>query len=64
MEIIIEICWVIFSLIFSFIINYVYAKVNKKKCKISSYLIILAVLLIYGFLAMQAGDVTAGEMKF
>ena len=61
---IVEVVWIILSLIFSFIINYVYAKINHKKCNISSYLTIFAELVIYGFLAMRAGYVTAGEIKF
>ena len=43
--------------------NYVYAKINHKKCNISSYLTIFAVLVIYGFLAMQAGNVVSGQVE-
>ena len=60
---IVEVVWIILSLIFSFIINYVYAKINHKKCNISSYLTIFAELVIYGFLAMQAGNVVSGQVE-
>ena len=60
---IVEVVWIILSLICSFIINYVYAKINHKKCNISSYLTIFAVLVIYGFLAMQAGNVVSGQVE-
>ncbi len=63
MEIIVEIIWIMLSLIFSFIINYVYTKINHKEHKISSFLIIFAVLVIYGFLTMQAGNVTSGQVE-
>ena len=60
---IIEVIWIILSLLFSFIINYTYAKINHKTCKFSSHLIIFAVLVIYGFLAMQAGSHITGQVE-
>ncbi len=60
---IIEVIWIILSLLFSFIINYTYAKINHKTCKFSSHLIIFLVLVIYGFLAMQAGSHITGQVE-
>ena len=60
---IVEVIWIILSLLFSFIINYAYARINHKPYKFSSHLIIFAVLVIYGFLAMQAGSHVAGQVE-
>ena len=63
MEIMVEIVWIMLSLIFSFIINYAYARMNHKPYKFSSHLIIFAILVIYGFLAMQAGSAISGQVE-
>ena len=60
---IVEVIWIMLSLLFSFIINYAYARINHKPYKFSSHLIIFAVLVIYGFLAMQAGSVISGQVE-
>lgn len=60
---IVEVIWIILSLLFSFIINYAYARINHKAYKFSSHLIIFAVLVIYGFLAMQAGSHVTGQVE-
>lgn len=59
-----EVVWVIFSLLVSFIINYVYTKINHTRYKISSHLILFAVLVIYGILAMQVGNHMARPVEF
>ena len=63
MEIMVEIVWIMLSLIFSFIINYAYAKINHTPYSFFSHLIIFAVLVIYGILAMQAGNVISGQVE-
>ena len=63
MEIMVEIVWIMLSLIFSFIINYAYAKINHTPYSFFSHLIIFALLVIYGFLAMQAGSHVTGQVE-
>lgn len=60
---IVEVIWIMLSLLFSFIITYAYARINHKPYKFSSHLITFAILVIYGFLAMQAGNVISGQVE-
>ncbi len=63
MEVIVEIIWIILSLLFSFIINYAYTRINGKTYKLSSHLIIFAILVVYGLLAMQSGSIISGHVE-
>ena len=60
---IVEVIWIMLSLLFSFIITYAYAKINHTPYSFFSHLIIFAVLVIYGILAMQAGNVISGQVE-